>query len=87
MAEAVTGHTVKRGAVTVVLWTDAAHIAPGEWLEDVGDTRVNVTTVGLLVRATKKHVVVAHTLDESGNVTGVFSIPRGVIRKVTQLTK
>ena len=77
---------MKRGAVTVVLWTDAAHIAPGAWLEEVGNTRVNVTSVGLLVRATKKHVVIAHTLDESGNVTGVFSIPRASIRKVTQLT-
>lgn len=77
---------LKRGAVTVVHWSDAAHIGPGEWLEAVPDTRVHVTTVGLLVRATKKHVVVAHTLDESGNVTGVFSIPRTAIRKVTQLT-
>lgn len=78
---------LKRGAVTVIKWSDAAHIAPGEWLGAVPDTRVHVTTVGLLVRTTRKHVVVAHSLDESGNVTGVFSVPRTAIRKVYQLTE
>ena len=71
-----------------IIWSDAAHIGAGQWLETpLGDTSIEITTVGLLVRKTKTHLVIAHSLDEDGNVTGVFSIPRSAVRKVHPLSK
>ena len=63
-----------------VRWHDAAHISAGEWSEgEIGDTTVTAHTVGILIRKDKKHFVVAHTVDSSGNVCGVFSIPRTAV--------
>jgi hypothetical protein len=63
-----------------VRWHDAAHIAPGEWAtdEDLKDTNVTVHTVGILVRKTKSHMVLAHSFDGE-LMTGVFSIPRSAV--------
>jgi hypothetical protein len=64
-----------------VRWHDAAHIAPGEWATDADlkDTNVTVHTVGILVRKTKAHLIIAHSLDSGGLVTGTFSIPRTAV--------
>lgn len=69
-----------------IRWHDAAHVAPGEWLETLADTGVTVHTVGILVRKTKHHLVVAHSVDSSGNCTGVFSIPRTAVEDWGDLT-
>jgi hypothetical protein len=70
--------------VVRVQWTDAAHIAPGEWVDVVGDTTAKVTTVGFLVRETATHVVVAHSKMD-GMWTGVFSIPKSGIRSMRRM--
>lgn len=67
-----------------IVWHDAAHIAPGEWVDDVGDTTTRVVTVGYLVAKTAKHVVIAHS-KTGGSMTGVFSIPRSGIKSIRKL--
>jgi hypothetical protein len=69
-----------------VRWHDAAHVGAGEWLTDLSDTAVTVHTVGILVRKTRQHLVIAHSCDSSGNVTGVFSIPRTAVEDWGDLT-
>ena len=63
-----------------VRWHDAAHIGPGAWVgdDDTKDTGVTVHTVGILVRKTKTHMVLAHSFDGE-LLTGVFSIPRSAV--------
>jgi len=69
-----------------IRWHDAAHVGAGEWLEALADTAVTVHTVGILIRKTKTHLVVAHSADSSGNVTGVFSIPRSAVEDWGELS-
>lgn len=77
---------MKRRPVAV-RWHDAAHIQPGEWCTALpDDTAVLVTTVGVLVRKSKTHLVVAQSVDDSGNLTGVFSIPRTNVVQMWRLT-
>jgi hypothetical protein len=71
-------------SVVRVVWSDAAHISAGEWVDDLGDTTAKVTTVGFLVRETATHVVVAHSKMD-GLWTGVFSIPKSGIRSMRKL--
>lgn len=62
--------------VLEIVWSDAAHIQPGDWISELPETTaVTVTTVGVLLADTSHHVVLAHSLDDAGNATGVFSIP------------
>ncbi len=63
-------------------WTDAHHHAPGEWTapSDVVPG-VRVITVGLLLSKRSGHYTLAQSIDESGNATGVFSIPRSAVRR------
>lgn len=63
-----------------VRWTDACHIGPGTWVDDDGlqNPGVTVHTVGILVRKTKTHMVLAHSFDGE-LLTGVFSIPRSAV--------
>jgi hypothetical protein len=69
-----------------VLWTDAAHIAPGAWTtEPVADTVVMVTSVGMVVSQTRTHLVIAQSSCDSGDLTGVFSIPRPNIVALAEL--
>jgi hypothetical protein len=69
-----------------IRWHDAAHVAPGEWVTELADTGVTVHTVGVLIAKTKRHLVVAHSVDSSGNATGVFSIPRSAVEEWGELT-
>ena len=69
-----------------IRWHDACHVAPAEWVETLGDTAVTVHTVEILVRKTKDHLVDAHSVDSSGNCTGVFSIPRTAVDDWGNLT-
>ena len=62
-----------------IRWHDAAHVARGEWVDELADTGVTVHTVGVLIGKTKRHLVIAHSCDDAGNVTGVFSIPRTAV--------
>ena len=67
-------------------WFDAHHIA-GEWVAP-GDIHPGVAcvTVGFLVRLTRRHLVVAATVNRcGGDLTGVFVIPRTAVRKLTTL--
>ena len=59
-----------------IVWSDAAHIQPGDWVTELpATTAVTVTSIGVLLRETSDHVLLAQSLDDSGNATGVFSIP------------
>ena len=65
-------------------WSDAHHIGPGEWVDPDGLlVGVKVVTVGFLLSAKYKHYTVASTIDEAGSATGVFSIPKACVRRLT----
>lgn len=69
-----------------IMWTDAAHIAPGAWTtEPVPDTAVTVHTVGMVISQSRTHLVIAQSVCDGGNLTGVFSIPRPNIVSVAEL--
>lgn len=70
-----------------ITWRDAAHIAPGEWSDTLpADCGVTCQTIGILVRKNKDHVVIAHTVDEAGLMTGVFQVPRSAIVRMVTLS-
>jgi hypothetical protein len=70
-----------------ITWRDAAHIGAGEWSDELPkDCGITCQTVGILVRRNKDHVVIAHTTDEAGLMTGVFQIPRSAIVRMVDLS-
>lgn len=65
-------------------WSDAHHIAAGEWVDPDGLVPgVRVVTVGFLLSRKGGHYTVAQSVDESGNCTGVFSIPHTNVKRYT----
>jgi hypothetical protein len=72
----------------VIVWRDACHHAPGEWLDGApDDLQVMVTTVGFLIRKGKRHLVVAQSVCDGGLLTGVFSIPRSNVVKISEVSR
>lgn len=65
-----------------ILWDDAADLQIEGWTSsDNIDTKHQIAiTVGFLVKETEEHVVVAHTIDNNGEVTGLMQIPKGMIQ-------
>ena len=63
-------------------WVDAHHHAPGEWVPSGAPVPgVRVVTVGLLLSRRDGHYTVAQSIDDSGNTTGVFSIPHSAVKR------
>lgn len=72
--------------LVLIVWSDAAHVSPGQWLNAaLDDTAVTITTVGLLVKLSESHVVVAQSRSDEGDLTGVFSIPRSNVQTINVL--
>ena len=62
-------------------WVDAHHHAPGEWVPPGAPVPgVRVVTVGWLLSRHDDHYTVAQSIDDAGNTTGVFSIPRSAVK-------
>ena len=71
-----------------IIWDDAHHVGADLWLDPTDlEPGVRVTTVGLLVKKTRTHYVIAHSLDDSGNITGTFAVPRVCVHKIHHLSK
>ena len=67
-------------------WHDAAHIGPGEWVDPDGIApRTRVVTVGLLIARRHGYHVIAASVQENGDCTGVFAIPNSGIDRVRVL--
>ena len=83
----ISGRRLKARPVAII-WDDAHHIGADLWLNpaDVAPG-VRVTTVGLLVSKTRTHYVIAHSLDDSGNITGTFAVPKSTVHKIHPLSK
>ena len=65
-----------------VTWADAAHHAPAEWVDPADIVPgVSVSTVGFLLSRRQGHYTLAQSIDDSGNATGVFSIPHSAVRR------
>ena len=78
--------TLDRKAVPAKLvrveWVDAHHHAPGEWVPPGAPVPgVRVVTVGFLLSRRDGHCTVAQSVDDSGNSTGVFSIPHSAVKR------
>lgn len=79
---------VRKGQVIQVLWKDAMHIEPGAWCSKSSVLKRNskCTTIGRVVAVERNHIIIAHTFDNSNsNITGVFAIPRPMIKKIKRL--
>lgn len=69
---------MKRRAI-YVRWSDACTIGSGDWQTAIPtDSSVIVTTVGVLVRKTKTHLIVTQSFDSNRQplFMNLFSIPR-----------
>ena len=69
-----------------VSWYDST--SRGRWVESsiARDYKpAGIRTVGLLVKKTKREVVVALNTDEDGDVSDVITIPRGCVWSITEL--
>lgn len=64
-----------------IVWRDAHHIGAGEWFDPDGVELApcECVTVALLIRESPAAVLVAHTVQEDGDCTGGFVIPRANI--------
>ena len=62
-------------------WHDAYHVNAGQWFDpDALDPEpCNCITVGLLIRESSDAVMVAHTVQENGDCTGGFVVPKANI--------
>lgn len=61
-----------------VTWDDSA--TANGWVEQSSTLRpVRCTTIGFLAHKTKRHVVVAGTLGDNGQMCSLISIPRCAI--------
>ena len=78
---------MKRKAVMIV-WRDAADHSPGEWALLPKHPKVNITTVGILVRKTRDHLLLAQSFDDNDDplYRGVFSIPRSNVIELRELS-
>jgi hypothetical protein len=72
-----------------IVWNDAYHVNAGEWFDpdDIDPTPCECVTVGLLIRESSDAVMIAHTVQESGDVTGGFVIPRANIVSLETLAE
>lgn len=78
---------MKRKAVLIV-WRDAADHSPGEWCALPKHPKVNITTVGILVRKTRDHLLLCQSFDDNDDplFRGVFSIPRSNVIDMRELS-
>lgn len=78
---------MKRKAV-MVIWADAADHSPGEWCALPKRAKVTITTVGILVRKDKDHLLLCQSFDDNAEplYRGVFSIPRSNVVEMRELT-
>lgn len=72
----------------VCVWRDACHLGPGEWVTEVPDRLgVEVVSVGFLVKRTDSEILLAQSVDSSGNLTGCFVIPCSAIVSIKDAGK
>ena len=72
----------------LVEWVDSCHLAPGAWFdrqEAVDFGGCDVVTVAWLIGKGAESYTLAQSISESGDVTGVFVIPRACIRSARRL--
>lgn len=70
-----------------IVWHDAYHVGAGTWLDpdDVELAPCECVTVALLIRESATALLLAHTVQEDGNATGAFVIPRASVVSVETL--
>lgn len=70
-----------------IVWDDAFDLGPGLWVnvDEQKLRRTRVVSVALLLRKTKRHVVIAHSQESDGETRGTFLIPRACVRSIRRL--
>ena len=72
----------------LVEWDDSTHISPGGWVDRenaCGIGACSIMTVGWLIDKDKHTITIAQSITEADDATGVFVIPRAVIRQLRRL--
>jgi hypothetical protein len=74
----------------LVEWRDSCHWSPGTWvdlspLEDDEAAACDVITVAFLVQKTETDLVLAQSITEANDGTGMFVIPRSCVTSLRYL--
>ena len=69
---------LKPGDLVMIKWHDACS-ATTAWQADINIHPC--TSIGFLVKASKRQLVIAHTQAKDGSHAGQFAIPRGFIKE------
>lgn len=71
----------------LIEWADSTHWEPGKWcdIDELDTSPCDVVTVGWLVEKDKTCVTVASSITEAGDVTGLFVVPVGMVKKLVRL--
>ena len=74
----------------LVEWMDSCHWSPGTWvdldpLEHDEASACDVVTVAFLVQETDDALVLAQSITEANDGTGMFVIPKSCVRSVREL--
>ncbi len=79
---------MRMGAWYVVTWHDAFSSVDTDWKKPhkIDTSPLTIVSAGRLVKQTKKYVTLAQTFDtNSGKVSCLMSIPRGMMVKVRKV--
>jgi hypothetical protein len=63
--------------IVYLRWLDSA--STGEWTSVNENGLDEITTIGFLIYEDKKHIQIAHSIDQNNKYCGVLAIPKSVI--------
>jgi len=71
----------------IVEWDDASHYGDTNDIEYLKKraSPVRNSTIGFLLKSSRKQIVLTHEVDEGGRARNTSVIPRGLIRRITYL--
>ena len=72
----------------LVEWVDSCHLAPGAWFdrqEAVDFGGCDVVTVAWLIGKDAESYTLAQSITEADDCTGLFVVPRAVVKRMVRL--
>lgn len=70
-----------------IVWNDAHDAYENEWthVDDVVETGMVVTTVGILAKKTAQYYIVTSTMTQDGHIRGAICIPKTTVLSIDDL--
>lgn len=72
----------------IIEWTDSTHLAPGAWFDREAACEAgacDIVTVAFLIGKTADAYTLAASITEADDCTGLFVIPRAVVKTIRRL--